>query len=46
MADGWYEEVKANARLMQGDLISDCPLIAWKAEELELQPGSDRPFFY
>ena len=31
MSDTWYEEVEAATKLMQGDLILNCPLVAWKA---------------
>lgn len=30
MAELWYELVKPDVPLMQGDLIVDCPLIGWK----------------
>lgn len=36
MSDVWYEEVDATTRLTQGDLILNCPLIAWKAESFQL----------
>lgn len=32
MNDAWYEEVETTATLMQGGLISNCPLVSWKAE--------------
>ncbi len=37
MPDVWYETVEADTRLMQGDLIIDCPLIAWQPDEPNLQ---------
>jgi hypothetical protein len=36
MSDVWYEEVDATTRLTQGDVILNCPLIAWKAEPFQL----------
>jgi hypothetical protein len=27
--DPWYEVVASDARLTQGDLLFDCPLVAW-----------------
>lgn len=36
MSDVWYEEVEAPAKLTQGDLIQNCPLVSWKAEGLQL----------
>lgn len=36
MSEVWYEEVEASTELMQGDLIPNCPLISWKAEQVQL----------
>lgn len=36
MSDTWYNRVEAQTPLTQGDLISDCPLIAWAAGPLNL----------
>src|SRR5579872_1650354 len=36
MSDPWYERVDASVRLMQGDIIFDCPLLTWN-EEAPLQ---------
>ena len=36
MGEGWYEEVQAEAQLTQGDIIQNCPLVSWKAEDLQL----------
>ena len=36
MSEGWYEEVQADSQLTQGDIIQDCPLVSWKAEDLQL----------
>lgn len=36
MADAWYEAVAADAGILQGDLILDCPLVAWKSD-LQIQ---------
>jgi hypothetical protein len=32
MSDHWYEVVGPKEPLMQGDLITDCPVLAWKEE--------------
>lgn len=32
MSKGWYEVVEFNARLTQGDLIFDCPIMTWKSD--------------
>jgi hypothetical protein len=37
MIDAWYEAVEAGKRLTQGDLILNCPLVAWKLGSLQLQ---------
>lgn len=36
MNDVWYEEIPATERLMQGDLILDCPVVTWH-EKLQLR---------
>jgi hypothetical protein len=41
MADAWYELVDASIALTQGDLISDCPVLAWKASTLDVRGGSE-----
>ena len=40
MSDAWYEAVDADMRLTQGDLISECPLIVWRPELLQIH-GTD-----
>ncbi len=40
MSDSWYSHVEAEIPLTQGDLISDCPVIAWTAGPLNLS-GSE-----
>jgi hypothetical protein len=40
MSDSWYSHVEAEIPLTQGDLISDCPVIAWAAGPLNLS-GSE-----
>ena len=40
MSDSWYSHVEAESPLTQGDLISDCPVIAWTAGPLNLS-GSE-----
>lgn len=37
MTDTWYEVVEAGIPLTQGDLIFQCPVLAWKAGTLDLQ---------
>ena len=39
--ESWYTVVDAREALTQGDLIFDCPLIAWKTGAIELQ-GRDQ----
>jgi len=34
MSDPWYEVVDADAPLTQGDMIFDCPLLAWDTSDL------------
>lgn len=34
--ESWYEVVLAETSLTQGDLIFDCPVIAWKDEVIDL----------
>ena len=36
MSDSWYSSVDAETPLTQGDLISECPVIAWAASPLNL----------
>lgn len=36
MSESWYAVVDANTALTQGDLIFDCPLIAWNSEPVDL----------
>jgi hypothetical protein len=36
MSNAWYEEVAAEERLTQGDLILNCPLFSWKDEAPQL----------
>jgi len=31
MVHPWYERVSADARLDQGDIVADCPVLAWRA---------------
>jgi hypothetical protein len=40
MPDTWYKEVAASEKLTQGDIIEHCPLVAWRAEPLQLE-GKD-----
>jgi hypothetical protein len=42
MIDAWYEAVEAGERLTQGDLILNCPLIAWKPDPLQLQQNTEK----
>jgi hypothetical protein len=41
MTEAWYEIVEASERLTQGDLILNCPLIAWKPDPLQLPENSE-----
>lgn len=34
MNDGWYELVSASTGLTQGDIILQCPIIAWKRTQI------------
>jgi len=36
MTNAWYEEVEATTRITQGDMILNCPLIAWSVEPFQL----------
>ena len=35
--ESWYEQVQSETPITQGDIISNCPLIGWKDEELDLR---------
>lgn len=37
MSDAWYEVVDHEIPLTQGDLIFDCPLLAWQGDALRLE---------
>ncbi len=41
MANTWYEVVEASTRLLQGDLIFDCPLIGWSTDPVQLQEADE-----
>lgn len=41
MSDSWYERVTADAPLTQGDVITECPVLSWRAEPIELHAGTD-----
>lgn len=41
MSDVWYTIVSAEEPLTQGDLIPDCPLIAWAPGPIELRTGEE-----
>lgn len=41
MSDSWYSRVEAQTPLTQGDLISDCPVIAWAAGPLNLSGSNE-----
>jgi hypothetical protein len=36
MIESWYESVSSNTPLTQGDIIQDCPLIAWDSKPIEV----------
>jgi len=40
MADAWYEAVPADAGILQGDLILDCPLLVWKRDRQPVNDGN------
>lgn len=40
MSDKWYQDVKADTPLTQGDLISNCPVLTWGLSSLEFS-GAD-----
>jgi hypothetical protein len=42
MADRWYELAEPSDPLTQGDLVLDCPVLAWKDAPVEVTPGQDR----
>jgi len=37
MNESWYQEVSANERLTQGDIILDCPLVQWVSKPVDLK---------
>ena len=41
MTSTWYETVDATTPLMQGDIIFDCPVVAWKEAPLEVISGQE-----
>ncbi len=41
MSDGWYDLVEPDSPLTQGDLIADCPVLAWKEQEIVVRKGED-----
>jgi len=43
MSERWYQSVSATERITQGDLISECPLVGWQSERLQLEgvPGDE-----
>ncbi len=43
MADSWFEVVEAGARLTQGDIITDCPLLTWDAGVISSDAAIDAP---
>lgn len=42
--DSWYSCVTAETSLTQGDLIADCPVIAWKPGPLNLSGSEESEF--
>jgi len=44
MSSVWYEEVSASKKLMQGDLISACPVATWDPTKLHVQGESELEF--
>lgn len=41
MPDSWYDCIAAEVALTQGDLIVDCPVVAWQASAPKVEPGAD-----
>jgi hypothetical protein len=41
MPEIWYEKVNPDSRLLQGDLIHDCPLVGWQDNEVEIRDAFD-----
>jgi hypothetical protein len=41
MSDSWYSHIDAQTPLTQGDLIIDCPVIAWAPGPLNLSGSSE-----
>jgi hypothetical protein len=42
MTDSWYEEVAASAKLTQGDIIENCPIVTWIAQPFQLEGRDER----
>ncbi len=41
MTDSWYEEVEASAKLTQGDIIENCPIVAWASQPIQLEGNEE-----
>jgi hypothetical protein len=42
MSYDWYEKVSSDTRLIQGDLINDCPIITWSDSEIKFNGSLER----
>jgi hypothetical protein len=43
MSEPWYEVVEPERRLTQGDMIFDCPLLAWGSDTSQMTTGLSQP---
>lgn len=41
MTDSWYEEVEASSKLTQGDIIENCPIVAWTSQPIQLEGNEE-----
>ena len=39
----WYEIVEASASITQGDIIMDCPIVAWREDSFTVTPDYSAP---
>lgn len=42
MPEAWYEIIGPDISLTQGDMIFDCPLLAWQDNTLRLERAESR----
>jgi hypothetical protein len=36
MSEPWYESIGSDERLMQGDIVFDCPLVTWSSDPIRI----------